>query len=101
MTAQLEADEMVVETAYTEFYRAHHGRLHRFCARRWHEALIDDIVAETFTIAWRRFDDISERAGYGWLCGVAVNVARNSYRAERRRATPTEAAVLATALPPV
>jgi RNA polymerase sigma factor (sigma-70 family) len=45
----------------------------------------EDLVAEVFTIAWRRIDDIPGDA-VPWLFAVARNVLRNARRAERRRA---------------
>lgn len=60
--------------------------------RRWahHRGIAggdaDDVVAEVFTIAWRRFDDIPADAAIPWLYGVARNVARNHRRGEQRRA---------------
>lgn len=44
----------------------------------------DDLVAEVFTIAWRRIDDVPDDA-VPWLFAVAGNVLRNTRRAERRR----------------
>ena len=45
---------------------------------------VEDVLAETFVVAWRRLDDIptEERP---WLYGVARNVIRNTYRAEARQ----------------
>ncbi len=63
--------------------------------RRWahHRGIpdeaADDVVAEVFTIAWRRFDDIPADAAIPWLYGVAKNVVRNHRRGERRRAALT------------
>jgi RNA polymerase sigma-70 factor (ECF subfamily) len=60
--------------------------------RRWAQhrgirgADADDVVAEVFTIAWRRFDDIPADAAIPWLYGVARNVARNHARGVQRRA---------------
>jgi RNA polymerase sigma factor (sigma-70 family) len=45
----------------------------------------EDLVAEVFTIAWRRIDDVPGDA-VPWLFAVAGNVLRNTRRAERRRA---------------
>lgn len=44
----------------------------------------DDLVAEVFTIAWRRIDDVPEDA-VPWLFVVARNVLRNMRRGEQRR----------------
>jgi RNA polymerase sigma factor (sigma-70 family) len=45
----------------------------------------DELVAEVFTIAWRRFDDVPDDA-VPWLFGVARNVLRNMRRSQRRKA---------------
>jgi RNA polymerase sigma-70 factor (ECF subfamily) len=48
---------------------------------------VDDIVSETYLVAWRRLADVpddDERAA-AWLCGVARNLARNHVRGELRR----------------
>jgi RNA polymerase sigma-70 factor, ECF subfamily len=43
------------------------------------------VVNETFTTAWRRFDDIPDDA-LPWLYGVARRVLANQFRTTRRRA---------------
>jgi RNA polymerase sigma-70 factor (ECF subfamily) len=74
--------------------------------RRWAQhrgiggADADDLVAEVFTIAWRRFDDIPADAAIPWLFGVARNVARNHRRGERRRAALALVAPPALPAPP-
>jgi len=45
----------------------------------------DDVVAETFLVAWRRLDDVPTDDPLPWLLGVARNVARNERRSTRRR----------------
>ncbi|KJE76739.1 RNA polymerase sigma factor [Ferrimicrobium acidiphilum] len=45
-----------------------------------------DVLAETFTIAWRRLDQVPEGDGaLLWLYGVARNVIRNDLRSRQRR----------------
>ncbi|MFI6790957.1 RNA polymerase sigma factor [Nonomuraea sp. NPDC050383] len=44
----------------------------------------DEVVSQTFAIAWRRLDDVAEPA-LPWLLGVARNVLRDHVRAEGRR----------------
>lgn len=47
---------------------------------------LDDLVEETLTIIWRRFDDVPTDAALPWAIGVARNVLRNAHRAHHRRA---------------
>ena len=56
----------------------------RYAARRVSPAAVDDVVAETFVVAWRRLDDVPEFA-LPWLSGVARGVAANTARAGFRR----------------
>jgi RNA polymerase sigma factor (sigma-70 family) len=46
--------------------------------------LAEEVVSETFTTAWRRFDDVPEDA-LPWLYGVARRVFANQARSHRRR----------------
>ncbi len=48
---------------------------------------LDDLVAETFTIVWRRFDALPLDAELPWIIGVARNVLRNAQRSRHRRST--------------
>src|SRR4051794_16088490 len=61
----------------------HFEAVRRYAWRR-EPALADDVVAETFVIAWRRLDEIPADAR-GWLIGVARNVRLNLLRDQRRR----------------
>jgi DNA-directed RNA polymerase specialized sigma24 family protein len=45
---------------------------------------VDDAVAETYTVAWRRLEDIPEGAELGWLIGVTRRVLANTRRGTRR-----------------
>jgi len=46
----------------------------------------DDIVAETFIVAWRRLDDVPADRPLPWLLVVARNLWLNQRRADRRYA---------------
>lgn len=46
----------------------------------------DDIVADVYVVAWRRFADLPVDDPLPWLLGVARNVARNQRRGRRRAA---------------
>lgn len=67
-------------------YDAYRQRVWAYAASRAGRQLADEVVSETFTVAWRRLDDVPEPA-LPWLLGVARNVLREGHRAERRRAS--------------
>lgn len=46
----------------------------------------DDVVAETFAVAWRRLDQVQpDRSPLPWLYTIAANVIRNQRRSRGRR----------------
>jgi RNA polymerase sigma-70 factor (ECF subfamily) len=55
-----------------------------YAARRTSPQEAQDVVAETFLVAWRRIDDIPEDA-LPWLFGVARRVLANARRGSDRR----------------
>jgi RNA polymerase sigma factor (sigma-70 family) len=58
----------------------------RFARRRTASGTdADDVVAETFAVAWRRRDDVPIDAALLWLFGVARNVLANHHRELGRR----------------
>lgn len=72
-----------------------------FARRRVDDAAADDVVAETFLVAWRRLDDVPPRP-LPWLYGVAHRVLANHYRGVARRdrlATRVSAVAPRAALP--
>lgn len=71
------------EPRFEALYWRHHRDLAAFIRRRVPFDAADDVLAETFVVAWRRFDDIPTQER-GWLFGVARNVIRNTYRAQAR-----------------
>src|SRR6266545_4389044 len=70
----------------TRLYDEHARDLHRYLARRLEPATADDLVAETFLIAWeRRASYRPERASArAWLYGIATNLLRRHARSEAR-----------------
>ncbi|WP_254406195.1 RNA polymerase sigma factor [Streptomyces sp. AC627_RSS907] len=50
------------EAGYTEMYRAHYDDVLRFVRRRAHPMNVDDLVGETFLIAWRRRGEVPEHS---------------------------------------
>ncbi|WP_159622251.1 RNA polymerase sigma factor [Ruania rhizosphaerae] len=71
------------EGRFEALYWEHHRELLAFIRRRT-ETEAEDVVAETFVVAWRRLDDVPDNAR-PWLFGVARNVLRNHLRAQNRQ----------------
>lgn len=72
------------ETAFTELYETHYSPVRHYASACVSAGDVDDIVAETFLVAWRRLDDVPTDWARGWLIGVARNVVRSRQRASRR-----------------
>jgi RNA polymerase sigma-70 factor (ECF subfamily) len=85
------------EARFTRVYEDHLETVRRYVWRRDPD-VVDDVVAETFLVAWRRIDEIPENAA-AWLIGVARNVRRNARRSARRQEAVS--ARLADAVPPL
>jgi RNA polymerase sigma-70 factor (ECF subfamily) len=71
-------------------FNAHYADLLAFALRRVddrHSA--EDVVAETFAVAWRRRDVIPDRP-LAWLYAIALRVIANQRRARGRRRRLTE-----------
>lgn len=59
--------------------------LHRYLARRVGASAADELAAETFAVAFRRWDRLDPaRPVRPWLYGIAANVLRHHWRKERR-----------------
>jgi RNA polymerase sigma-70 factor, ECF subfamily len=73
------------EPAFNALFEAHYSELRRFVLRRvenWTAA--EDVLAETFAIAWRRRESTPDPA-LPWLFGICHNVIANHRRATKRR----------------
>jgi RNA polymerase sigma-70 factor (ECF subfamily) len=72
---------------------AHHAEIYRYLVRvtgRVGDA--DDLSQETFLRAWRAYRALPADANVrAWLFTIATNLARNHFRAERRRRNAHEA----------
>jgi RNA polymerase sigma-70 factor (ECF subfamily) len=74
---------------FSSLYGAHYGQLHAYAARRVGAEAADEVVAEAFLIAWRRFDDLPDHA-LPWLYGVTRNVVlQHRVRSARHAAAQT------------
>jgi RNA polymerase sigma-70 factor, ECF subfamily len=75
------------EARFRTVYEAAYPDLLRFVQRRVHPTHAEDIVADAFLVAWRRFDDLPGDNGdaRAWLFGIAQRTLMNGQRGERRR----------------
>jgi RNA polymerase sigma factor (sigma-70 family) len=83
------------EQRFIELHERHCEAIRRYAYRR-SPGLADDIVSETFLVAWRRLDVIpaDERP---WLFGVARKVRLNLERSSRRQTAVSERMMRAAA----
>ena len=72
--------------AFAELFRRHSGAIGRYVTRRVGPGIAEDIVAETFLVAFRRrvAYDGSRKDARPWLYGIATNVVRRYHRDEVR-----------------
>ncbi|MEV4703996.1 RNA polymerase sigma factor [Actinoplanes sp. NPDC049316] len=75
------------ETAFRALFQATYDDLVCFVERRTHLAIADDVVAEVFLTAWRRFADVPEPLdeARAWLFVTAQNTLRNRQRSDQRQ----------------
>jgi len=67
-------------------FERHFGSVHRYLHRRAGRDLADELAAETFVLAYeRRASCRATGSVLPWLYGIATNVLRRRWRAERRQ----------------
>lgn len=72
-------------TLFATLYEQHYGAVHAYAARRVGLDAADEVAAETFLVAWRRFDALPPTP-LPWLYGVARNVVFRHHDRTRRDA---------------
>ena len=77
-------DEEQREHAFDTLWRDHAPAVLRYARRRVSPDDVEDVLAETFVVAWRRLDDVPALP-LPWLLGVARRAAANTQRSRRRR----------------
>ncbi|NRQ32421.1 sigma-70 family RNA polymerase sigma factor [Nonomuraea sp. NN258] len=70
---------------FTALYNTYQARVYGYAVSRAGHHLAEEVVSETFLVAWRRLDDIPEQAQVQWLFRVARNVLRDNFRQAARR----------------
>ena len=69
---------------FRSFVRATYQDLTLYAMRRVGGSAADDVVSETYAIAWRKWMDPPPADPRPWLFGIARNIVRNELRRERR-----------------
>jgi RNA polymerase sigma-70 factor (ECF subfamily) len=74
------------EAEFRRLFSDHHRRVLAYALRRCEQrADAEDVVAGTFTVAWRRFADApEEELRLAWLYAIAARVLANQRRSLRR-----------------
>jgi RNA polymerase sigma-70 factor (ECF subfamily) len=75
---------MTARDRFESLYAEHAGAVRGYAMRRTSPSLADDVVAETFMVAWRRLEDVPGDPR-GWLLAVAHRVLANQRRATARQ----------------
>jgi len=72
--------------AFAELYDRHASTVHRYAARRIDRGAADDIMSETFLVAFERRSvfDCSYDSALPWLLGIATTLIRKRARLEAR-----------------
>lgn len=79
---------MTDATRFDALVRAHAVAISNYLRRRIYPLSpsdVDDLLAETLIIVWRRIDDLPADAELPWMLGVARRVLANAHRSQRRR----------------
>jgi RNA polymerase sigma-70 factor (ECF subfamily) len=69
---------------FEALFRAHYGAVRSYVRRRVNEAAVDDAVAETFLVAWRRVDRAPAEP-LPWLLSIARKTLSTQTRSATRR----------------
>ncbi|RFS87039.1 sigma-70 family RNA polymerase sigma factor [Actinomadura spongiicola] len=72
---------------FTVLFERHYPDVLRYASRRIDPDQARDVAAETFLVAWRRFEEVPSEADevLPWLYSVARNTLANQQRGDRRR----------------
>ncbi len=87
-------------TRLAALWDAHAVRVQAYALRHTDPDTAQDVLSETFLVAWRRIDDVPSSA-LPWLLVVARNLVRAARRAQRRRRELTEELVQLEAAAPL
>ena len=80
--------QRAADEQFQELYSRYVEPVTAYVRRRSTADVVEDVVAETFLICWRRFDRVPHEP-LPWLYAVARKTLANERRAAARRASPT------------
>ena len=72
------------EQRFQAIYRRHHAAVVAYARRRVPADTVEDVVAETFLVCWRRLDHVPDEP-LPWLCAVARKTLANQRRTAARQ----------------
>ncbi|GAB1819288.1 RNA polymerase sigma factor [Herbidospora sp. RD11066] len=78
------------EASFTRMFQEHYEPVLRYAWRRAGPADAADIAAETFKIAWEKYDRVPRDQPLPWLYATARNLTMNLIRRTHRRHTWTD-----------
>jgi len=99
--SELIQQSKVTPSAFGGIYDRHAATVHRYAASRVGATLADDVMSETFLVAFDKrhaFDDDQQSAG-PWLLGIATNILHRLRRSEARRLKATMKAATPEVVP--
>src|SRR5687768_11929463 len=71
--------------AFEPIFERHFVAVHRYLHRRVGRDVADELTAETFAVAFERRATCRGESALPWLYGIATNLLRRRWRAERRQ----------------
>ncbi len=80
MKIRVSTNSNATESNFETFFRSYFSQVSRYVARRLPNESHDEVVASTFVVAWRKFEQVSSPS-LAWLYGIA----RYEVAHERRR----------------
>jgi RNA polymerase sigma-70 factor (ECF subfamily) len=83
------SDQADAARRFEALFRANYPSILAYALRRTDPEAADDVVAETFVVAWRRLADVPADE-LPWLYGVARKTIANQRRGKRRRSALME-----------
>jgi RNA polymerase sigma-70 factor (ECF subfamily) len=73
------------ELRFAELYARCRGPIVDYCRRRLASDAVEDAVADTFLVVWRRLDEVPDAAALLWTYAVAYRVVGHYWRGTARR----------------